>query len=119
VEQLVEEEYLFKKNSEMGGWKMERPEDDIVHMGLDHNIHITINQTKLANKQHDAVFIRMLESKDRTLGPLAELIHGLTVIARDKWDIDEVIKQIICDIMYILSPMCRSCKILQFIGIGL
>lgn len=89
----MEEKDLFERNSEIGGWKMEKPEDDVIQMGLEHNIDVTINQTKLANKQSDAVLIRMLESKDRSLGPLAELIHGLTVIAHDKWEIDEVTKE--------------------------
>lgn len=69
---------------------METPKDNILFMKLEHNVHIEIDQKKLADRKPDAVHVQMLDSRARTLGPVAQLVHGLTVIAQDKWEVDEV-----------------------------
>lgn len=75
---------------DMGSWIMQTPEDNILLMILEHNVHVKIDQKKLAERNPDAVYVHMLDSRDRTLGPVAELVHGLRVIAQNKWEIDEV-----------------------------
>lgn len=48
----------------------------------------------MARQEHDAVLIRMLESRDRALGPIADLFHGLRLVAQDQWDMNELVQDI-------------------------
>jgi hypothetical protein len=61
-------------------------------MNIHKDINIVIDKEKLATQQPDAVLTRMLESRDRKFGPIAELLHGLKVETSNKWDLDEVRK---------------------------
>lgn len=81
---------LFNKCSEINRWKLGKAENDIVEVSISDDINVVVDRTKLQQKSEDAVLIRMLERRDRELGPLAELVHGLKITAKNKWDMNEV-----------------------------
>jgi hypothetical protein len=87
---LVDAAELFGRCSEIHKWKLEKAENDIIQVNISEDINIVVDRTKLQQKKEDAVLIRMLDSRDRELGPLAELVHGLKIAAKNKWDMNEV-----------------------------
>lgn len=92
VKDLVDAAELFNRCSEINKLKLEKSENDVIEVSIDEDINVVVDRTKLQQKSEDAVLVRMLDSRDRELGPLAELVHGLKVIAKNKWDMNEVIK---------------------------
>lgn len=80
----------FRKCSEINKFRLKKALDDNIELSINGDVNIVINQNKLRSKSEDAELIRMLESRDRELGPLSELVHGLQLIARNNWDMNEV-----------------------------
>ncbi|CAO3592317.1 unnamed protein product [Absidia cylindrospora] len=74
-------------------WKLQDKNENTIQFTVYNDIDILIDTSKLKNRQVDAVFIRMLESKDREYGPFAELVHGLQVMARGTWRQEKVLKK--------------------------
>lgn len=116
---LAEDKEFFGKCSNIISWKLEKYEHDVIEVSIHQDINVTVDCGKLQQKKADAVISRMLYNRDRELGPLAELIHGLRIAVQDKWDINKVAREMTLinhsrntDFLF----QCRLCKVLPFIG---
>ncbi|CEP12832.1 hypothetical protein [Parasitella parasitica] len=79
----------FKKCADINKFRLKKALDNTIELSINGDVDVFIDQNKLRNKSEDAVLIRMLESRNNELGPLSELVHGLQLVARDKWDMNE------------------------------
>jgi hypothetical protein len=71
-------------------WKLENNTDDTMQFIVHDDLDVLLDINKLRNRDVDAVFIRMLESRDHQYGPFAELVHGLQTTAKGIWTKDKV-----------------------------
>lgn len=71
-------------------WKLENHTDDTLQFIVHDDLDVLLDTNKLKNRDVDAVFIRMLESRDYHYGPFAELVHGLQTTAKGLWTKDKV-----------------------------
>lgn len=79
----------FHRCSKINKFRLPKAPDDTLELSINGDVNIVVDKEKLARKSNDAVLIRLLESRNQELGPLSELVHGLQVIAKDNWDMDE------------------------------
>lgn len=80
----------YERCSKINKFRLAKTPDNTLEMSINGDVNIVIDQGKLSSKSPDAVLIRLLESRNQELGPLSELVHGLQVIAKDNWDMNEV-----------------------------
>lgn len=79
----------FHRCSKINKFRLPKAPDNTLELSINGDVNIVVDKEKLARKSDDAVLIRLLESRNQELGPLSELVHGLQVIAKDNWDMDE------------------------------
>ncbi|SAM04163.1 hypothetical protein, partial, partial [Absidia glauca] len=75
-------------------WKLENHTDDTLQFIVHDDLDVLLDTNKLKNRDVDAVFIRMLESRDYHYGPFAELVHGLQTTAKGLWTKDKVLQEV-------------------------
>lgn len=113
----------FIRCVDMHQFRLEKNNDQTLQFGMSGGIHITFDRVQLQNRGEKAVLIQLLGSKEIELGPLAELVHGLKIVVRDKWDINEVTESLkkklsICvcvrlDKQLVCSDYSRHCHVLE------
>ncbi|CAO0790171.1 unnamed protein product [Mucor circinelloides] len=84
----------YERCSKINKFRLAKAPDNTLEMSINGDVNIVIDQGKLSSKSPDAVLIRLLESRNQELGPLSELVHGLQVIAKDNWDMNEIVQDI-------------------------
>ncbi|KAK4511588.1 uncharacterized protein ATC70_012804 [Mucor velutinosus] len=84
----------FRRCSKINKFRLPKAPDDTLELSINGDVNIVVDKEKLSSQSEDAVLIRLLESRNQELGPLSELVHGLQVIAKDNWDMDEIIQDI-------------------------
>ncbi|KAF1799985.1 Spc7 kinetochore protein-domain-containing protein [Mucor lusitanicus] len=84
----------FQRSSKINRFRLPKAPDDTLELSINSDVDIVVDKVKLNSKSEDAVLIRLLESRNQELGPLSELVHGLQMIAKDNWDMDEIIQDI-------------------------
>ncbi|KAI8646386.1 Spc7 kinetochore protein-domain-containing protein [Parasitella parasitica] len=84
----------FKRCADINKFRLKKALGDTIELSINGDVDVFIDQNKLRSQSEDAVLIRMLESRDNELGPLSELVYGLQLVAKDKWDMNEIIQDI-------------------------
>ncbi|KAI8087693.1 Spc7 kinetochore protein-domain-containing protein [Gilbertella persicaria] len=84
----------YNRCIEIHDYQLEQHNDRIMQFSMSGGIHITCDRIQLQNRGEKAVLIQLLDSRERELGPLAELVHGLKIVVRNKWDINEITQDI-------------------------
>ncbi|KAL9537462.1 hypothetical protein MBANPS3_011754 [Mucor bainieri] len=84
----------FQRCCKINKFRLPRAPDSTLQLTINGDLDIVIDKEKLASKSEDAVLIRLLESRNQELGPVSELVHGLQAIAKDNWDMDEIVQDI-------------------------
>ncbi|GAN01406.1 hypothetical protein MAM1_0007d00839 [Mucor ambiguus] len=84
----------FQRCSKINKFRLPKAPDDTLELSINGDVDIVVDKKKLSSKSEDAVLIRLLERRNQELGPLSELVHGLQVIAKDNWDMDEIVQDI-------------------------
>ncbi|KAI8329219.1 Spc7 kinetochore protein-domain-containing protein [Chlamydoabsidia padenii] len=84
----------FESCSGLCAWKLEKKTDDTIQYIIFDEVDVLLDTNKLKNHDVDAVFIRMLESRDLEYGPFAELVHGLQVTAKGIWSQEKILQDI-------------------------
>ncbi|KAI8082961.1 Spc7 kinetochore protein-domain-containing protein [Halteromyces radiatus] len=91
---MIDAKDQYDACSEICGWKLKQKTEDIMEFIIYDDLNVLINTQKLYNHEVDAVFIGMLESRDRDYGPFAELVHGLQLMAKGTWKQEEIMQVI-------------------------
>ncbi|KAI9487587.1 MAG: Spc7 kinetochore protein-domain-containing protein [Benjaminiella poitrasii] len=84
----------FAKCSKLYNWNFKKIEEELVRIHLSQDITLVIDKEKLRNKVEDGVVIHTKDNIEEELGQLAPLLHGLDMVKKNKWDINEITQDI-------------------------
>ncbi|ORX52291.1 hypothetical protein DM01DRAFT_1059408 [Hesseltinella vesiculosa] len=91
---LIDAKDNFDLCSTLCAWQSLEKSDKKLEMVLFGDLDVQIDLLKLQAHQMDAVFIGMIEARERDYGAFAELIHGLQVMSRNLWTSNQIVQNI-------------------------